>query len=178
VDETYIGGKMRNKSKKVRAQLRGDSAENKTPVLGMVERGGRVSALAIPGPKARIETVLPILRRRIHEDATLYTDAARLYDHVNEYFMAHSSVNHSADEYVRYAGGSPVHTNTIECFWAVLKRTLAGTYISTRPWHLDRYLDEQVYRFNERENTDGPRFAKALKGADGRRLTYRRLTGR
>lgn len=178
VDETYIGGKMRNKSKKARAALQGASTDNKTPVLGMIERGGRVSALALPHTKARLATVMPILRRSIHEDATVYTDAAQLYRHVNEYFMAHSSVNHSTDEYVRYSGGSPVHTNTIECFWAVLKRTLAGTYISTRPWHLDRYLDEQVYRFNERKNTDGPRFAKALKGADGRRLTYRHLTTR
>ena len=68
-----------------------------------------------------------------------------------------------------------VHTNNIECFWAVLKRTIGGTYTHVSPKHLDRYLAEQVYRFDERKNKDGPRFAKATKRADGKRLTYKRL---
>lgn len=172
VDETYIGGKMRNKPKRVRQALHGDSVDNKTPVLGMIERGGRVSALMLPDPKARFNTVYPIMQRTISHEATIVTDSAHLYKNMIEYFNAHLSVNHSADEYVR---GS-AHTNTIECFWSILKRTLGGTYIATRPWHLDRYLDEQMFRFNERKNTDGPRFAAALRGADGRRLTYAGLT--
>jgi hypothetical protein len=118
--------------------------------------------------------MLPVLRESIHHDATLYTDSAQLYTHINEYFLKHASVNHSALEYVR---GS-VHTNTIESFWAVLKRTIGGTYIAPRPWHLDRYLDEQIFRFNERKNDDGPRFVKAVKGADGKRLTYKSLTAK
>lgn len=75
------------------------------------------------------------------------------------------------EEYVR----GNVHTNNIECFWAVLKRTIGGTYTHVNPRHLDRYLAEQVFRFDERENTDGPRFAKATKQADGKRLTYKAL---
>ena len=77
-------------------------------------------------------------------------------------------------EYVR----GNVHTNNIECFWAVLKRTIGGTYTHVNPRHLDRYLAEQVYRFNAREEKDGPRFVKATKGADGKRLTYKRLTAK
>ena len=71
-----------------------------------------------------------------------------------------------------------VHTNNIECFWAVLKRTIGETYTHVNPRHLDRYLAEQVFRFDERENDDGRRFAKATKGADGRRLAYRSLIAR
>ncbi len=136
----------------------------------MVERGGRVRAWTVPDTQHA--TLLPKLRASIDHDATVYTDASTLYTHINEYFLTHSSVNHSIEEYVR----GNVHTNNIECFWAVLKRTIGGTYIHVHPRHLDRYLAEQVYRFDERKNTDGPRFAKAAKRADGRRLTWKALT--
>jgi hypothetical protein len=78
------------------------------------------------------------------------------------------------DHAYEYVNGH-VHTNNIESFWSVLKRTIKGTYIAPRPKHLQRYVEEQVFRFNERENTDGPRFAKAAKNADGKRLTYKAL---
>jgi hypothetical protein len=77
--------------------------------------------------------------------------------------LQHYAVNHSADEYVR----GDVHTNTVECFWSVLKRTIGGTCVAPRPWHLDRYLDEQIFRFNERRNTDGPRFAQRSRMRTG-----------
>lgn len=171
-DESYIGGKTHNKPLYIRRQLRdGNPTADKTMVFGMVERGGDVRAMTMPGSKPKLPTILPVLRKNVHEDATFYTDSAQLYTHINEYFLNHSSVNHSALEYVR---GS-VHTNTIESFWAVLKRTIGGTYIAPRPWHLDRYLDEQIFRFNERKNDDGPRFVKAAKAADGKRLTYAEL---
>ena len=86
--------------------------------------------------------------------------------------MTHASVNHNFEEYVR----GNIHTNNIESFWAVLKRTIGGTYTHVNPAHLDRYLAEQVFRFDERANGDGPRFAKAVKGSDGKRLTYAALT--
>ncbi len=81
-------------------------------------------------------------------------------------------MNHSIEEYAR----GNVHTNTIEGFWSVLKRTIGGTYTHVLPRHLDRYLAEQVFRFDERKNADGLCFAKATKGADGKRLTYKALT--
>ena len=179
VDEAYIGGKHKNKSLSRRKKLeeqrmaRGLSKvrlEEKTAVLGMVERGGRVRAWTVPDTVQT--TLLPKLRDSIHHDATVYTDSAPVYTHINEYFLTHSSVNHSIEEYVR----GNVHTNNIECFWAVLKRTIGGTYIHVNPRHLDRYLSEQVYRFDARKEDDGPRFASVVKRTDGRRLTWKVLT--
>jgi transposase-like protein len=181
VDEAYIGGKHKNKSLSKRRELRerrmarglaGDNRDEKTAVLGMVQRGGKVRAWKVPD--VQHHTVLPVLRDSIHHDATVYTDSSVLYTHINEFFLTHSSVNHSIEEYVR----GNVHTNTIECFWAVLKRTIGGTYIHIHPRHLDRYLSEQVYRFDERKNDDGPRFAGVVKRADGRRLSWKVLTSK
>jgi len=174
VDEAYIGGKWGNKPLKVRRIAGSQKAawEAKTAVLGMVQRGGKVRAWSVPSVQK--DTLLPKLRASIHHDATVYTDSASLYTHINEFFLTHSTVNHSLHEYVR----GNVHTNNIECFWAVLKRTIGGTYTHVDPRHLDRYLAEQVFRFDERENDDGPRFAKATKGADGKRLTYKALTSK
>jgi transposase-like protein len=171
VDETYVGGRWKNKSLRVRKALgrEGQARDAKTAVFGMVERKGRVRAWVVPDTQHK--TLLPKLRASIDQDATVYTDAASIYTHINEYFLRHASVNHSIEEYVR----GNVHTNNIECFWSVLKRTIGGTYIHVNPRHLDRYLAEQVFRFDERENADGPRFAKATKGADGKRLTYKAL---
>jgi len=169
-DETYIGGKWENKPKSKR-KFRTNVAKwaSKTPVFGIVERGGRVRAWKVPDTTKR--TLLPKLQKSIRDDATVYTDAAEVYRHIDEYFLTHSYVNHSMEEYVR----GNVHTNNIECFWSVLKRTIGGTYTHVNPRHLDRYLAEQVFRFDECKNTDGPRFVKATQGADGKRLTYKRL---
>lgn len=169
-DETYVGGKIRNKKRKERVKLRGHFSDDKTAVFGIIERGGNVVAYTVPN--AQQDTLLPILRQHVHHDATLYTDAARTYWSMDEHFLVHQMVNHHVYEYVRGAA----HTNTIENFWSCLKRTLAGTYISTRPFHLDAYLSEQTFRFNERKDDDGGRFAKAIKAVDGCRLTYAALT--
>jgi transposase-like protein len=180
-DEAYIGGHYESMNRKRRRAIEkaGQTVySSKTAVIGMVEREkpdgrkGRVRAFTVPNVSAK--TLLPKLLDSIHQDATLYTDEATLYTHINEFFLKHASVNHGLKEYVK----GNVHTNNIECFWAVLKRTIGGTYTHVNPRHLDRYLAEQVYRFNERENTDGPRFAKATKGADGKRLTYKALTAK
>jgi len=171
-DETYIGGKWANKPNRVRRAAKDSLTaawESKTPVFGVIERKGRVRAFKVPNVTHK--TLLPKLRDSIDQDATLYTDSSKLYTHINEFFLRHASVNHGLHEYVR----GEVHTNNIECFWAVLKRTIGGTYTHVHPRHLDRYLAEQVYRFNEREEKDGPRFAKATKKADGKRLTYKAL---
>jgi transposase-like protein len=174
-DEAYIGGSWERMNRRRRRTVdrAGQTARSsKAAVVGMVERKGRVRAYAIPDTSHK--SLLPLLRKSIDQDATLYTDASDLYHHINEFFLHHASVNHGIKEYVR----GNVHTNNIEAFWAVLKRTIGGTYTHVNPRHLDRYLAEQVYRFNEREEEDGPRFAKATKRADGRRLTYRALTAK
>jgi transposase-like protein len=180
-DEAYIGGKWESMNKKRRRAIEKAGLtplSSKAPVVGMIERRhrdggkGRVRAYAVPDTTHK--TLLPLLTKSIDQDATLYTDESTLYTHINEFFLKHSAVNHGLKEYVR----GNVHTNNIECFWAVLKRTIGGTYTHVHPRHLDRYLAEQVYRFNERENKDGPRFAKATKGADGKRLTYKALTAK
>jgi transposase-like protein len=171
-DEAYIGGHWDTMNRKRRRAVKkaGQTPfSSKQAVFGMVERKGRVRAFAVPDTTHK--TLLPKMIASIDQDATLYTDERTLYTHINEFFLKHSFVNHGLKEYVK----GNVHTNNIECFWAVLKRTIGGTYTHVHPRHLDRYLAEQVYRFNERENEDGPRFAKATKGADGKRLTYKAL---
>ncbi len=170
-DETYVGGKPRrpnvgraNMNRKKKAD-----ADGKTVVFGMRERGGRVRAFVIPNP--RRSTLLPAIYDNVAKGSTLYTDALRSYEGINPGTYRHFIINHAE----RYVQGR-VHTNNIENFWSVLKRTIGGTYIAPRPFHLDAYLDEQVFRFNERHDNDGGRFVKALRGTDGRRLTYKVLT--
>jgi transposase-like protein len=171
-DEAYIGGdwkKMSNRRRKKLQDAGHTIFSSKQQVLGMIERKGRVRAYTVRDRTAK--SLLPKLVDSIHPSATLYTDNANFYRHINEYFLRHATVNHAVLEYVR----GDVHTNNIEAFWAVLKRTIGGTYTHVDPRHLDRYLAEQVYRFNERENLDGLRFVRAAKKAEGKRLKYRQL---
>jgi DUF2075 family protein len=112
------------------------------------------------------------LRQHVEPGAIVYTDAAAAYTSLKKTYT-HHVINH-AHEYVR----GHIHTNSIEGFWSVFKRTIKGTYIAPREQHLQRYVEEQVARFNDREMGDGPRFVKALDRTDGRRLTYKALTGK
>lgn len=172
-DETYIGPSARSvnrygdKSKKARGP-----AYRKTIVMGIRERGkgGKVRAMVVKDTKRG--TLLPHLAQSVVPGSTIYTDALGSYHDLRHAYV-HEVINHAE----RYVAGK-VHTNSIENFWSVLKRTLGGTYICPRPQHLDRYLDEQIFRYNDREIEDGPRFAKAAKGADGKRLTYKALVGK
>jgi transposase-like protein len=107
----------------------------------------------------------------------VYTDEAVAYDGLSKNFV-HKVVNHS-QEYVR----GQVHTNGLENFWSLLKRTLRGTYVAVEPFHLDHYLDEQMFRFNNRATkdnklTDADRFALVMSQVAGKRLTYAQLTGK
>jgi transposase-like protein len=172
-DETYIGGRTRRGIPQARRIGYGDlqaKRDTKTIVMGMRERGGRVRAFVVPS--SRKWSLLPQIVRHVEPGATLYTDSHPSYFDAKDRYV-HRVINH-AKAYVE----GKVHTNNIENFWSVLKRTLGGTYIAARPFHLDAYLDEQVFRFNERTEKDGPRFVKSLKGADGRRLTWIALTAR
>ena len=175
-DETFIGGKLRHKRRThyhLRSGMKAVGPVGKTPVLGIIERKSstrkpRVRAFVVPD--VRKNTLVPKILENVDPNATLFTDSLQSYRHLDKHFSAHHIVNH-AIEYVR----GNAHVNNMECFWSVLKRTLGGTYIHVFPRHIDRYLDEQIFRFNERDNTDGPRFVKAVKGADSKRLTYRDL---
>src|SRR5216684_3542794 len=172
VDETFIGGKARNmhKSKRLKMKVREDNW-GKTIVMGMLERGGRVMAKVVPDRKK--PAIHSTIAETIESGTQLYTDDHTGYMDMSPEYV-HSIVNH-AEQYVN----GRVHTNGIENFWSCLKRGLNGTYVSVEPFHLDRYVNEQVFRFNLRhKHTDAARFKAVLKDVVGRRLTYAELTGR
>ena len=168
-DETWIGPKARSINRRGgRSKKSRGPGFSKTPVMGIRERGGRVRAFVIDDRQRK--TLLPRIFENVAKGSTIYTDEAHQYHALKYADYVHEVINH-AEKYV----DGRVHTNSIENFWSVLKRTIGGTYICPRPRHLDRYLDEQIFRYNERENEDGPRFIEAVKGADGKRLTYKSL---
>ena len=111
------------------------------------------------------------VRKHVQAGSALYTDALKSYDGLNEF--EHGVIDHA----VQYVDGK-IHTNGLENFWSLLKRGIKGTYVSVEPFHLFRYLDEQVYRFNNRKLTDSERFDIAVKGIVGKRLTFDQLTGK
>jgi transposase-like protein len=172
IDETFIGGKARNMHKrdKRRKGLKGGGAAGKAIVLGLLERDGKVRATVIPD---RTKTVMQEnVRPHVEAGSRIYSDEAGSYWRMdNEY--AHEIVNHAE----AYVVGN-VHTNGLENFWSLLKRGLSGTYISVEPFHLFRYIDEQAFRFNNRNGmNDGDRFNEVMKQIVGKRLTYAELTG-
>jgi len=168
-DETYVGGKDANKHKHKRSGVRGGS--QKEAVVALVERGGRVRSEHVRDVNAK--TLRPILMEQIHASSHLMTDQARIYPAVGRKFAAHSSVNHSLEEYVR----GDAHTNTVESYFAILKRGIFGTFHHVSAQHLKRYVGEFDFRYNERIAlgvTDAMRFEKSIGGIVGKRLTYRR----
>jgi transposase-like protein len=172
-DEAYIGGKPRRPS--IGRQAVGYTHPRwrdnpKTIVMGIVQRGGKARAFVVPNTTGA--TLGAKIRANVKPGAVLYTDSDGAYGSLSADYVRHV-VNHA----IEYVNGH-VHTNSIESFWALLKRNLKGTYVAPRPQHLQRYIEEQVFRFNQRHNQDGPRFAIATKMADGKRLTYKSLTGK
>jgi transposase-like protein len=175
-DETFIGGKSRNmhKSKRARAITNAPN-RGKALVMGILERGGQVRASVIPNLSR------PVLhgqvRKHVEAGSALYTDSMHSYIGLdNEYI--HQVVDHAV-EYVK----GQVHTNGLENFWSLLKRGLNGTYVSVEPFHLFRYLDEQVFRYNNSATKDNPlndadRFSAVLLQVAGKRLTYAEVTGK
>jgi transposase-like protein len=168
-DETYVGGKAANRHKG--DPKNGPGTHGKVGVIGVLERGGKAVAAVIE--RADTHTLDGFVHAYVSTEATLVsTDEHSGYRHLGRSYN-HGVVRHSAGEYVN----GRVHSNGIENFWSLLKRTIKGTYIAVEPFHLGRYVDEQVFRFNERKGTDGDRFMTALRGIIGRKLTYRELTG-
>lgn len=171
VDETFIGGKARYMHKTDRARkITGTGGKDKTKVLGIKERDGEVRAVVVAG--TRKGHLLPHIRKNVEPGSAVYTDALASYTKLGEDY-AHETIDHA----VEYVDGQ-VSTNQIENFWSLLKRGLKGTYVSVEPFHLFRYLDEQVYRFNKRKANDFTRFAWLLGSVAGRRLTWDSLTGK
>lgn len=175
MDETFIGGKPKNmhRSKRLKQRIGMNGYAEKTAVFGMLERGTRqVRATVIPNVKR--ETLQKKILEQVGFGSTIYTDGWPGYDGLTAKDFVHETVNHM-EEYVR----GEVSTQAIENFWSCLKRTLNGTYVAVEPFHMERYLDEQMFRFNNRiGHTDGTRFQKALAQVGGKRLTWVELTGK
>jgi transposase-like protein len=179
IDETFVGGRLQNmhKEQKVRYEKRG-GAHGKAVVMGMLDRDLReVRAKVVPNVKR--ETLQTEVLKNVKHGSVVYTDEHVGYDGLGHKFI-HEVVNHTE----RYVDGQ-VHTNGIENFWSLFKRTLKGTYVAVEPYHLQRYADEQIFRFNNRAGkkkedrvTDAERFSKALTQIVGKRLTYAELTGK
>ncbi len=169
VDETFIGGLARNMHESKRRHL-GTGGAGKVAVMGLLERHGEVRAHVIPN--TRRETLQPHVLNHVEQGANVYTDAYVSYNNLESQYV-HNVINHAE----RYVDGH-IHTNGIENFWSLLKRTIKGTYISVEPFHLFRYLDEQSFRFNNRKGSDSDRFLKAAMQISGKRLTFDELTGK
>jgi len=184
-DETFVGGKAKNMHAKRRAQFKaaressmtGDAnLVNKTAVWGILDREQRkVRATVVP--KVNRESLQIAVLDQVAHGSKIYTDEARVYRGLPDHYT-HEFVNHLE----RYVHGR-VDTNGLENFWSLLKRTLSGTYVAVEPFHLHRYLDEYMFRYNNRGSkfgpiNDGDRFDMAVRQIVGKRITYKELTGK
>jgi transposase-like protein len=165
-DESYFGGKETNKhvSKRVKGNIGG---KGKAVVFTLTERGGESRSFRVA--KVTGETLRPLIVEQVSRESSLMTDQGGQYFHVGKEFARHETVNHGADEYVR----GDAHTNTAECRFSLMKRAVFGTHHSISEAHLARYLAEWDFKWNTRKIRDGERAALALKGIEGKRLTYR-----
>jgi transposase-like protein len=174
-DETFVGGLAKNMHKHKREKaIKGTGGSTKTAVMGILERKrkgkkSRVKAVVIPNVQRL--TLASEIHATVEKGSALYTDSWVGYRRLSGDYD-HEMVDHAV-EYVR----GKVHTNGIENFWSLLKRSVKGTYVSVEPFHLFRYLDEQVFRFNERDDDDYGRFRNVLSSVSGKRLTYGQLIG-
>jgi transposase-like protein len=171
VDESFIGGLARNMHKNKKAKITGTGGAGKAIVMGLLDRKTKKIRLRHV-PNTQRETLQGVVREYIEGGSYIYSDAWVAYTGLDREYI-HQVIDH-AETYVK---GS-VHTNGIENFWSLLKRGLKGTYVSVEPFHLFRYLDEQAFRFNERKADDGARFLEVMSGVTGRRVAYRKLTGK
>jgi transposase-like protein len=173
-DETFIGGRSRFMHKSKWKDVSG--WKGKTPVQGLLERtteSGKASRVKLRVLRTtRRHEVQGNVREYVLKGTEVHTDALRSYIGMDADYV-HQVIDHA----ICYAKGH-VHTNGLENFWCLLKRTIKGTYVNVEPFHLFRYLDEQAFRFNERKDTDAGRFIKAMAGIIGKSLTWTKLTGK
>ena len=166
VDETYVGRKATSRAFK--------GAVEKSPVVSLVERGGKVRSFHVP--RVTGNNVRPILGRYIASESRLMTDESRIYTEVAHNFADHATVHHGSKEYVR----GDAHTNTVEGYFSIFKRGLTGIYQHVSEAHLARYLAEFDFRYSNRIKlgvNDGMRADRALAGVKGKRLTYETTRG-
>ena len=161
-DETYVGGKARNRATRKPAP--------KKAVVALVERDGKARSFHVANVNAK--DIRALVVTNIDRASHLMTDESPVYTRVGREFNGHSSVNHSASEYVTTGGFK--HSNTVENFFSIFKRGVIGTYHHMSEAHLGRYCSEFDLRYNTREMSDGERAAIIVKGMEGKRLTYRR----
>ena len=175
VDETFIGGKAKNRSLSARQAQRATGKRThgtagKTIVMGILERGGELRAGVIPDTKK--DTLEAIVQHHVKPGAAVYTDEHHGYGDLGQDYR-HGAVAHAREEYVRGA----IHTNAIEGFWSLLKRQIYGIHHWVSVKHLDQYVSEATWRYMLRERTDGSRVTTLLAQTDGR-LTYKMLIGK
>jgi transposase-like protein len=147
----------------------------KVAVMGLLKRHpekGKSRVKTLPVNSIRTYRLNQEVSKRVEDGATVYTDALASYRPLSLYYQ-HQVIDH-AEQYV----DGQIHTNGLENYWSLLKRSIRGTYVSVEPFHLFRYLDEQAFRFNERSGKDADRFVATLKHVTGRRVTFDQLTGR
>lgn len=167
VDETYVGGKPRNRANRETRKSLGWFGD-KAPVVALVQRGGNVRAMTLP--KVNGKNLKKVIRENVHKSARIMTDEASVYNGLGrEYEGGHHTVVHSRGEYVR----GDVTTNTVEGFFSILKRGMMGTFHSVSKKHLHRYVSEFEYRYNTRKLDDGERTVIAIQKAVGKRLMYK-----
>lgn len=146
IDETYVGGKPRLGDIKTRTD-RGNWIKRKSSVMGLVQRGGKLSAVVVPDSLK--STMLPVIQAKVLPSSLVYTDEFKTYRGLAKEGYQHERINHSEKIYV----SGDVHTQTIEGFWALLKGGIQGVYHSVSAKHLQDYVDEYVFRYNNREAT-------------------------
>jgi transposase-like protein len=169
-DETFIGGEARNMHAAIREKkIRGRGSVGKRIVHGLLERGGEVRAKVVETTEAK--ELQGEVRANVEKGSAVFTDAHLGYTGLYDAYV-HEVVDHTI-EYVR----GRVHTNGLENFWSLFKRALKGTYTHCAPFHLQRYVDEEAFRFNDRKGDDSYRFDVLMHDVVGRRLTWRRLCG-
>lgn len=172
-DETFVGGHMKNMSNSKKAKMRDQYGKvtggaHKKPVLGILQRNGQLQCMVIE--KAIGSEIKPILYNKIDKSATVITDGFGGYHGIANHFAGHIIVDHSKSQYVN----GTFHTNSIEGFWSLFKRSIVGIYHYVSPKHLQQYVNESTFRYNTRTSTESGRFNYMLMNTE-HRLTYKQL---